>query len=247
MLNQQKIGTFIAELRKEQNLTQKELAEKLSISDKAVSKWETGRSLPDNAILMELCAVLTINVNELLSGERLTDEVYEEKAEENMQELLDENEIQRNDRKSEIISFVCGGALLLLLIAFSTLSTGTGFALYIDLPSLIFLLLGTIVVLLLAGRLKDFFIAFPLAFGKQKEDTPPETYLNALSALRLYRKAVLPICLFELINAFIVILWQLDDMSLLGPSLGVALLTPFYGIILYFIVLPMEEKLRARL
>lgn len=71
MLNQEKIGKFIAERRKAQELTQKQLAEKLNVSDKAVSKWETGRSLPDNALLLDLCAMLSISVNELLSGERL--------------------------------------------------------------------------------------------------------------------------------------------------------------------------------
>ena len=70
-MDQLKTGMFISELRKEKSLTQAQLAEKLGITDRAVSKWETGRSLPDAAIMLELCEILGITVNELLSGERL--------------------------------------------------------------------------------------------------------------------------------------------------------------------------------
>ena len=92
MLDQEKIGRFIAERRKAQELTQKQLADKLGVSDKAVSKWETGRSMPDNAILFELCAVLETNVNELLSGEKLSVDSYHGKAEENMMKLMQEKQ-----------------------------------------------------------------------------------------------------------------------------------------------------------
>ena len=66
-----KIGKFIAENRKKQHLTQAELAEKLNITDRAVSKWECGKSLPDSALMPELCKVLEISINELLTGENL--------------------------------------------------------------------------------------------------------------------------------------------------------------------------------
>jgi len=80
-MNQEKIGKFIAECRKEKNLTQLQLAEKLNISNRAVSKWETGKSCPDVSIMMELCGILGINVNELLTGERIIMENYQKKAE----------------------------------------------------------------------------------------------------------------------------------------------------------------------
>ncbi len=83
-MDQIKIGKFIAELRKEQNMTQSDLAEKLNISNRAVSKWETGKSLPDPGIMQELCSYLKINVNELLAGERISAEEYRTKAEENL-------------------------------------------------------------------------------------------------------------------------------------------------------------------
>ena len=69
-MNQIKIGKFIAECRKKINLTQMQLAEKLNITDRAISKWETGKCLPDVSIMPELCKELNITLNELLSGER---------------------------------------------------------------------------------------------------------------------------------------------------------------------------------
>ena len=75
-MDQIKIGKFIASCRKEEGMTQAELAEKLGISDRAVSKWETGKSMPDSGIMLELCGFLKINVNELLSGERIMAEFY---------------------------------------------------------------------------------------------------------------------------------------------------------------------------
>ena len=68
-MDQIKIGKFIAECRKKQNLTQSQLAEKLGITDRAVSKWENGRAMPDSSLMLDLCSILNISVNELLSGE----------------------------------------------------------------------------------------------------------------------------------------------------------------------------------
>lgn len=91
-MDQQKIGRFIAERRKLKNLTQAQLSEKLGITDRAVSKWETGRSLPDSSIMLELCEVLEISVNELLSGEVIEMTNYNEKAEENLLEMKKQKE-----------------------------------------------------------------------------------------------------------------------------------------------------------
>lgn len=73
-MDQQKIGKFIARCRKEKGITQLQLAEKFGISDRAVSKWETGKSCPDPSIMIELCDFLEISVDELLNGERLNQE-----------------------------------------------------------------------------------------------------------------------------------------------------------------------------
>ena len=85
-MDQIKIGRFIAECRKMKNLTQKQLAEKLSITDKAISKWERGITMPDTSLMLELCDILSISVNELLSGEKINMENSNQK---NEQLLLD--------------------------------------------------------------------------------------------------------------------------------------------------------------
>ena len=91
-MDQTKIGKFIAECRKKKKLTQMELAEKLNITDRAVSKWENGRAMPDSSIMLELCNLLGITVNELLSGEVIQMKEYEKQEEENLLKLKKEKE-----------------------------------------------------------------------------------------------------------------------------------------------------------
>ena len=91
-MDQTKIGKFIAECRKKKKLTQMELAEILNITDRAVSKWENGRAMPDSSIMLELCNLLGITVNELFSGEVIEMKEYEKQAEENLLKLKKEKE-----------------------------------------------------------------------------------------------------------------------------------------------------------
>lgn len=93
-MNLSKIGKFIAACRKDKNLTQEQLAEKLYITDRAVSKWERGLSLPDASIMLELCSILDITVNELLIGEKMSMNDYKEKNEELLLELARQDEIK---------------------------------------------------------------------------------------------------------------------------------------------------------
>lgn len=83
-----KIGKFLAELRKEQDLTQEQLGEKLGVTNKTVSRWENGNYLPPVEMLMSMSALYGVSINELLSGGRLTAEEYREKAEENIRSAL---------------------------------------------------------------------------------------------------------------------------------------------------------------
>ena len=95
-VDQIKIGRFIAGCRKKQNLTQMQLAEKLNVTDRAVSKWETGKAMPDTSIMLELCSILKITVNELLNGEEINMENTNNK---NEQLLLDmAKELERKNR-----------------------------------------------------------------------------------------------------------------------------------------------------
>ncbi len=92
-----KIGKFIAERRKQRSLTQMQLAEKLNITDRAVSKWECGRSLPDASIMLELCDLLKITVNDLLCGEVVTVENYNKELENNLLGMIEEK--KKADRR----------------------------------------------------------------------------------------------------------------------------------------------------
>lgn len=91
-MDQIKIGKFIAECRRKEKLTQLELAQKLNITDRAVSKWETGRSLPDTSIMLELCDILKITVNDLLSGEVVSVDNYRKTTEQNLLQVIKEKE-----------------------------------------------------------------------------------------------------------------------------------------------------------
>ena len=91
-MDQLKIGKFIAERRKACGLTQAQLAERLNITDRAVSKWETGRSMPDSSIMLELCKELKISVNDLLSGEVVTVDNYDKNMEKNLLEIVKQKE-----------------------------------------------------------------------------------------------------------------------------------------------------------
>ena len=93
-MNQIKIGKFIAECRKKNNLTQMQLAEKLNITDRAISKWENGKAMPDSSIMLDLCNELKISVNELLSGEVIDMKEYDKKSEELLLELTKKDELK---------------------------------------------------------------------------------------------------------------------------------------------------------
>lgn len=116
-MNQVKIGKFIAECRKKNGLTQMQLAEKLNITDRAVSKWENGKSLPDSSIMLDLCELLNISVNDLLSGEVVTVNNYDENLEKNLIKMVKEKENADERLLSiEIVMGVVGVILCLALI-----------------------------------------------------------------------------------------------------------------------------------
>lgn len=125
-MDQSKTGAFIAALRREHSLTQRQLADRLSISDKTVSKWETGKGLPEVSLMLPLCEILHITVNELLSGQRLADSDYQEKTEEIIMDLVLERE--ESKKKLTLSAIVCGlgvlaGVTLVLTSGLAALET----------------------------------------------------------------------------------------------------------------------------
>ena len=167
-MEQQKIGKFIHDLRKEKELTQKQLADLVGVSDKTISKWETGRGIPDTAIMNELCKVLGISINELLSGERLSNDNYNGKAEENMVNLLKDSELQKDKQRWSKINIVLN-LLWFLLLMFMIAILGIGgpnIIWFIDTPSLILIVGFLILGLGISGQMKNFSVGLKAAYIK---------------------------------------------------------------------------------
>ena len=118
-MNQKNIGAFIAKCRKEKKMTQSELAEKLGVTDKSIGNWENGRNMPDLSLFKPLCHELDITINELLSGEKLKKEEYQEKFEENII-----NTIDYSTKKINLIRNNLGIVLLIIgiLISFTAMT-----------------------------------------------------------------------------------------------------------------------------
>ena len=151
-MDQIKIGKFIAECRKKNNLTQMQLAEKLNITDRAISKWENGKGMPDSSIMLDLCNELKISVNELLSGEMIEMKDYNQIAEKNLLEMAKKEEVQ--NKKMMFYEIVIGyissvtflillftasfavenivARIILFILAFLVLIIGVSFALKIE-------------------------------------------------------------------------------------------------------------------
>ena len=101
-MNQEKIGKFIAKCRKDKNMTQSELAEKLGVTDKSIGNWENGRNMPDLSLFKPLCDELDITINDLMSGEKINKERYQEKFEENIVNTIDYSTKKINKYSSTI-------------------------------------------------------------------------------------------------------------------------------------------------
>ena len=151
-MNQEKIGAFIARRRKEKKLTQAKLASYLGVTDRAVSKWERGKGLPDPVYMLELCRLLDISVNELLTGEFIEETKYQQKAEDNLL-IMAKQEVKQTKKMffyenvigigSTIIFTILifmsayfveneGIKILLFIFAFLFLITGVSIALKIE-------------------------------------------------------------------------------------------------------------------
>ena len=146
-MNQVKIGKFIAECRKKNNLTQIELAEKLNITDRAISKWENGKAMPDSSIMLDLCNELKISVNELLSGEMIDMNNYNEIAEKTLLEMAKKEERQNKRLMTSMWTILITSAIFyigILLLAVNTLEEGIMLGTIICISTIVFLIAGFI-------------------------------------------------------------------------------------------------------
>ena len=146
-MDQIKIGKFIAECRKKNNLTQMQLAEKLNITDRAISKWENGKAMPDSSIMLDLCNELKISVNELLSGEMIDMKEYDKKSEELLLELAKQDELKNKKLMTSMWTILITSAIFyigILLLAVNILEEGILLGTIICVSTIIFLIAGFI-------------------------------------------------------------------------------------------------------
>ena len=120
-MNQIKIGKFISECRKNNNLKQMQLAEKLNITDRAISKWENGKAMPDSGVMLDLCKELKISVNELLSGEMIEMKNYDESAEKNLLEMVKQKE--EADKRLLSMEIVIGALSVTILLSLTFIAS----------------------------------------------------------------------------------------------------------------------------
>lgn len=250
MPDQKKTGEFIAAMRREKGVTQRDMAEALAISDKTVSKWETGRGMPDVSLMLPLCAFLDISVNELLAGERLSGESYSQKAEENIMELMKTTEKNARTQRWSIIGGAAGLVMLLLFYVamyqniVETDGILTPIAWFIDLPALFGVLGVTCLVLGLGGVLGDLFDGIWLCVkrGRMRDGNMADAahLKRAESAVHYAIRTVLLSGVFGLFFSIPVIVHGIAEPAKLGPSLAVAVLTMFYGCLLALVLLPVS-------
>lgn len=248
-MDSKKIGTFIANKRKEKQMTQKQLGEALNCSDKLISKWECGNGLPDVSMMLPLCELLEINVNELLSGEHLTQDSYLGKAEENMMDLIKSSE---NQKKRMIKGMISGVVLILgfvMIPAFLSLITEYPISplIYLDVIGVLEVLVILILTLWYAGRLKDFKNAFVFMIFEAED---PQTLQNAIAAVTLAEKSLIVGGIFTSLFYVIHVLSKIQtigDITVFFANMAVALLTLFYGVLGVMVLAPIKGRLEKKL
>ena len=148
-MDQIKIGKFIAECRKKKNLTQAQLAEMLNVTDRAISKWETGKAMPDSNIMLELCYILGINVNELLCGEMINAEQKEEQLNELVLQMAtnEERYHKRLLHSAYVIITISLVALICIITLISLLVPECGFQDFLIIVSIIIFIIPCVIAL----------------------------------------------------------------------------------------------------
>ena len=247
-MNQIKIGKFIAEMRKEQNLTQQDLAERLGISNKTISKWECGNGMPDYAVMEGLCKTLQINVNELLSGERLPSQEYSKKAEENIISIMQESSENYKRDIREWLRFMIGVAALVFVVWLTIIMWGGlgAVAYFIDVPIFIYVLAMTVLVMSIAGVFKDFIKAFPLALRKFAS-TEIRQLKKSLLAVKTAMVTVNVVGGLTFGIGVVTACRALSDMADFGVRVLIAMLSILYGLAVTLLLIPIYMRLKAKL
>ncbi|MDE6903698.1 MAG: helix-turn-helix domain-containing protein [Lachnospiraceae bacterium] len=235
MINQIKIGQFIAESRRELGMTQREVAEQIGVTDKTISKWETGNRLPDASLLMDLCRVLKVDVNELLKGERFCPENYGKNAADNLVDLVGEINGIKQEKKGRYIGTFLGVASLVLGIGAVLLLSPGAVRLwdYVDI-SVIAVFLGILcLVWASAGCFHDYISAWKICiFHRQISEKEGKTAVQTFSfacAVILIVGSIISLA------GMISLCGYWGETGNLGPSLAQTVLSLLYTALLELI------------
>ena len=256
-MNQEKIGTFIANARKEQGLSQKDLADAIGVTDKAVSKWECGKSMPEISKMETLCEVLHVNINELLSGERLSEAAYPQKAEENMINLIHESESKASQTNS--VSIIVMIVLSFLPIVFSILygrmnyfDGSASLAVWVDPPTVIAMAVVAILYLIGTKSTRAFRSAFVIVSSRQwYSDAQIKGSYIAVKMVRISWLIMgILVSVLGYVSTAIDVAGNYgaqDRYAIIILNFAVSSLGIIYGLIGYLILTPIKAKLESAL
>ena len=246
-MDQEKIGVFISSLRKEQGMTQQQLADAIGVSNKTISKWECGKGMPELALIVPLCHILQISVNEFLSGEHLMENSYTERAETNMINLLQETENSKKKSRSSL-SALWVTIIIFFLVVLYVVITNMGISMNMllgDIPTLLSMLLATALFLIGTNLGRPFLNSFRFVLGKQRIATKEQLF-QAKSAIKLAGTTFLGMGFLESCIGFMAI-QPIGEGTLhlteLSTSISIALNGILYGLIGFLLSLPIQVKL----
>ena len=252
-MNQEKIGTFIADTRKKHGMSQKQLADAVGVTDKSVSKWETGKSLPEISKMESLCEALQININELLSGERLSEAAYPQKAEENMMNLIHESEAKATQTNS--VGIIVMIVLSLLPIVFSAFygrefyfNGSVSMLVWVDPPTITAMAAVTVLYLIGTKTARAFWRAF-IIVGSKKDCDSAEIHASCV-AVKMVQSSWLITGVLVSIFGYVSTAFYGADVhnvqdryAMITLNLTLASLGIIYGLIGYLILIPIKTKL----
>lgn len=244
-----KIGEFIMTLRKEQGITQRELAEKIGVSDKTISKWECGRGLPEMSIMESLCQSLQVNINELLSGERLSEDSYSMKAEENMMKLMKESEKNKRRNHNFMVVFIAGlltvllAVVLVIAVSMGSSAVVSSIMIFLDFPTFLIMLIITVLFLVISGLAKPFGQAITF-----KENVYEDMDIRCMkSAICLVQRTLFAsgtlVTLISLVIIGYIFCHSEISAGALMANIAISMLGALYGTIGYLLLLPVRSKI----
>ena len=237
-MDQIKIGEFIARKRKEQELTQMQFAEAVGVSNKTVSKWETGLRMPDVAILQNVCDVLKITVNELLAGEDLSEyseKEYMKKAEDNVIVLMQEVSDVKESKWGGLLGVLCSipimiGAMVLTLVH---VVGAINIVYFFHLPTIFYMVGLFLFILGVTGAFPKYIACYKCLFNIRKYNENEMSKI--VCALEYVRKLTWIIGFFLCIINVIAISVNFAHIEVIGPFWGGAVVSLFYTVIIEFI------------